>query len=246
MARQSRQPALPPFLLTRPAAQGDRFADLLRARFGGGIRVVHSPLLAPRFLSPALPAGWRSLIFTSETAVTAFRQLSAEPGLPAWCVGDRTAQAARAAGLNARSASGDLGDLVAAIRASGDPGPFLYARGQDVAGALGDELKRLNISVAEVIVYHQLPQPLSASAAALLAGHDPILVPVFSPRTARLLADDPAMQARRAPLWLAALSPAVALAADPIHAELKATAARPDGAAMLDALDALIATAPQP
>ena len=183
MARQSRQPALPPFLLTRPAAQGERFADLLRARFGGGIRVVQAPLLVPRFLSPALPATWRCVIFTSETAVAAFRQLSAEPGLLAWCVGDRTAQAARAAGFDARSASGDLHDLVAAIRASGDPGPYLYARGQEVAGALGDELNSLNISTLEVIVYHQQPQPLSPAAAALLAIPHPVLAPVFSPRT---------------------------------------------------------------
>src|SRR5690606_9859177 len=74
MASQSRQP----FLLTRPARQGARFAAALRQRFGEGIRLVTSPLLAPLFLRPELPAGAATLIFTSETGVEAFRRISAE------------------------------------------------------------------------------------------------------------------------------------------------------------------------
>ncbi|TKA93937.1 uroporphyrinogen-III synthase, partial [Cereibacter changlensis] len=121
MASQSRQP----FLLTRPARQGARFAAALRQRFGEGIRLVTSPLLAPLFLRPELPAGAATLIFTSETGVEAFRRISAEQpqaAHSAWCVGERTAEVARAAGLSTRSADGDAEALVAQILAAGEAG----------------------------------------------------------------------------------------------------------------------------
>ncbi len=87
-------------LLTRPAAQNARFAAQVTARFGPGVRFVDSPLLAPRFLDPTLPAGpFDAVVFTSETGVAGYRRLTAEQALPAWCVGPRTAEAARAAGF---------------------------------------------------------------------------------------------------------------------------------------------------
>ena len=117
---------MPSFLLTRPALAADRFARSLRGRFGAEIRIHVSPLLAPKLLAPPLPAGpFRAVVFTSETGVAGFRRVSADTGLPAWCVGDRTAAAAREAGFETRSAAGDLAALVEAIRRAGATGPFL-------------------------------------------------------------------------------------------------------------------------
>lgn len=234
---------LPPFLLTRPAAQSDRFAEQLRARFGPQIRIVSSPLLAPRFLAPALPeVRWRGLIFTSETGVAAYRQLSAGRGMAAWCVGGRTAEAARLAGFDARSAGGDADDLLTLLLASGATGPLLHARGQDVTGNLSERLNSAGIETFQAVVYAQRPQPLTPEAATMLASDAPIIAPLFSPRTAALFAASPCVLSRRAPLWLAALSSAVAVACAPAKAQRTVLASRPDTDALIEALAEFLAT----
>jgi uroporphyrinogen-III synthase len=246
MARQSRAAVLPPFLLTCPAAQGDRFAEELRARFGPGIHVVLSPLLVPHYLTPVLPGAITGVIFTSETGVAALSPLLSAGGKPAWCVGDRTAQAARLAGYDARSAAGDAATLVAAILTEAPTGPLLHARGEDSRGAVAERLTASGIPTAEALVYAQQPLPLTAEAFLLLAGIGPVMVPLFSPRSAALFAAAVAEIEAVAPLWIVALSPAVAEAAAALRPARQAVAAFPDAAALLDAAEALIATPAQP
>jgi len=248
MARQSRDPArdpargragapvLPPLLLTRPAAQGDRFAAMVRARFGPDLPILVSPLIVPEFLAPPLPADPRGLIFTSETGVEGFARLWQGGSRPAWCVGDRTAAAADAAGFDARSAAGDAAALVAMLRAEAPPGLLLHARGRDSRGDVAGTLARQGLSVAEAIVYAQLEQPLSEAARTLLRGTAPVAVPLFSPRTAGLFAAALKADRLEAPVWIAALSPAVAEAAGVGRPSRLAVARRPDAAAMVEAL----------
>jgi uroporphyrinogen-III synthase len=66
----------------------------------------------------------------------------------------------------------------------------------------------------------------------------PVILPIFSPRSARLLAAELRRVAAKAPIWLAALSPAVAEAFDfpTVYTEI---ATRPDSPAMLQAVQAL-------
>jgi len=238
---------MPSFLLTRPAAAADRFARSLRARFGSGIRIVISPVLTPKLLAPPIPAGpFAALVFTSETGVAGFRQVSADRHLPAWCVGERTAAAALEAGFDTRSAAGDLAALVAAIGRAGATGPFLYARGRDTAGSLTNSLKSFDITVEEVVVYEQQATPLTPVATALLTDDRPVLAPLFSPRTAALFCAEPSVRCRRAPLLIAALSPAVAAACTGVQAQQTVCATRPDAEAMLEAIRSLLATATQP
>jgi uroporphyrinogen-III synthase len=238
---------MPSILLTRPTPAADRFARSLRARFGAEIRIVVSPLLSPKLLSPAVPAGpFSALVFTSETGVAGFRQISADRRLPAWCVGNRTAAAAQEAGFETRSAEGDLEALVEAIRQAHQTGPLLYARGKETAGNLEERLRSLKISVTEMVVYEQKDRPLSPLATALLAEDQLVLAPLFSPRTAALFCVEPAVQMRTASLFIAALSPAVAAACTAAQAQLTVCAARPDAEAMLDAIASLLATATQP
>jgi uroporphyrinogen-III synthase len=245
MARQSRPAVMPPFLLTRPNAQGDRFADALRARFGPDLRIVTSPLMVRHDLTPALPDDVAGLIFTSETGVAALGRLRPAEGLPAWCVGDRTAQAARQAGYEARSAAGDATALVALILAEAPPGPLLHARGEDSRGAVAERLTAAGIPTTEALVYAQRPKPLTAEARRLLEGADAVILPLFSPRTALLLAAELAAGPALAPLWIVALSPAVAEAAAPLAPARHAVAATPDAVALLDAAEALIAASAQ-
>ena len=238
---------MPTILLTRPADGANRFADQLRTRFGAEIQLCLSPLLTPRLLSPPVPAApYTAVIFTSETGIAGFQRLSAATGLDAWCVGARTAAAAESAGFRARSGGGDATALVYAIAAAQITGPLLYVRGRDVAGDLANRLIALGFMVDELVVYEQRATPLNPAAQALLAESDGVIAPVFSARTAALLASQPAAQHRAAPLWIAALSPAVAVATAGLLAEKTVCASRPDADAMMDSIAELLATASLP
>jgi len=157
MAAQSR----PTLLLTRPEPAATRFAAQLRDRFGDGLEILSSPLMAPVFLAAPLPGGgWQGTIFTSETGVEGLRRLTDRRG-PAICVGPRTAEAAQAAGWQAEVIGGDAEGLVAALAAQPRPGLWLHARGREAAGDLAARLRKAGMSVAEAVVYAQEPRPLT-------------------------------------------------------------------------------------
>lgn len=238
MAPQSR--ALP-VLLTRPEAQGDRFAAMLRERFGDAIEVVASPLIAPVFHAPDLPEGdHAAVILTSETGVEAATRLAARQPLPklALCVGDRTAHAARAAGFQARSAAGDADALLAMILADPPKGRLLHLHGRETRGDLAARLTAAGLCVDAATVYAQEPRPLTPQARVLLDGDGPVVVPLFSPRTARLFA---ATGPHRAALWVAALSPAVAQALGSLAVARMVVSPRPDAASLIGVMAPLIA-----
>lgn len=203
--------------------------------------MVIAPVVEIRGL-PGAPGldGFAGTIFTSENGVAA---LGGEGrGRRAWCVGERTAAAAREAGFDAVAAGGDAGALVAAVIASGERGPFLHARGRETRGEVAERLRAAGIDCEETVVYEQVSLPLSPEAQALLKRDAPVLVPLFSPMSATRLAAALAGIALRAPLLVAAMSPAVAEAwTGPAPLRL-AVARKPDAPAMLDALKGLTAS----
>jgi uroporphyrinogen-III synthase len=244
MARQS-APGIPVFL-TRPQAEAERFAASLTARFGGRVRPVVAPLLAPRNLSPDLPdRTYAAVIFTSAQAVEA--TLSLVPRLPAlaWCVGRRTAEAARNAGFTVRSADGDAAALVAAISADPPDGSILYLRGVDTSANLMEELGKFRLSLDEAVVYLQEPLDLTPVARDLLRTPADVIVPLFSPRTARLFAAalPPDCRAR---LHIAAMSENVAGALADLPRAALQIAPHPDAPGMLAAVESLLALVPPP
>lgn len=226
----------PPILLTRPAAAGARFAAELAARFPGR-RLVESPLMAPVFLAPALlegePAGH---VFSSATGVEAAQRLGLFAPV-AYCVGARTSEAARLAGYPARAMGQDAKALVEAMLALLPPGPLLHLHGVETRGDIAARLTAGGVETWEAEVYDMRPLPLTAEARALLDRAGPVVVPLFSPRSARLFAE--AAAGAKARLWLVALSPAVAEAAASLPAEHRLTAASPDAEAMMAALSGL-------
>ncbi|WP_127901309.1 uroporphyrinogen-III synthase [Solirhodobacter olei] len=226
-----RKPA-PILLLTRPEAASRRFAEAARARFGAAVVPLIAPLIEITFADtrPDL-AGIRGLVFTSENGVAAYLRLEQGRILPAWCVGPRTAEAARAGGLRAHAAGGDVAALAEMLAREGVTGPLLHSHGAHRAGDLEGRLAAAGIALRSHPAYAQEARAPSAEALAALAGQTPVIAPVFSPRSARLFRA--AFPAPDAPLRLVALSPAVAEALGPGPVRV---AARPDAGAMLDAL----------
>ncbi len=229
-----------PIILTRPAEQGARFAQELLARFDGAINVIQSPLLSPQYLQPEIgPGPWNALIFTSATAVTASGLLGPiRARLPrkAYCVGDRTAEVARSLGFEAISAKGSAASLCATIRDAGEPGPLLHLRGEETAGDISAELNLAGIETYEAVLYREIAQALTAEARITLRGELPVILPVFSPRSGKILAQELAALPHSAALLTVAISPAVAVTLDPITVMRRFVADRPDAESMLIAV----------
>lgn len=236
MAIQSCTPAI---VLTRPAPQSQRFARDLSARLGN-IRVVISPLMKTVRLRPdILLLPYKAVIFTSETGVQAAAELPVALPKTAFCVGTRTATAAQQAGFEAQSADGDVVALARMIREHVPTGPLLHLRGRDAAGDLAEVLTKGGIEMHSAVVYTQEPQPLNAEALALFAQSDPVILPLFSPRSALLLSQA-LPKPLTSPLWVIAISQNAADAAQSLSPKRMVIAARPDGENMLQAVTEVV------
>ncbi|SIO49687.1 uroporphyrinogen-III synthase [Rhodovulum sp. ES.010] len=239
-------PDLPLLLLTRPRPQSARFADAFTARFGTGVEIVTAPVMEIVPDDDPVPLdGVDGLIFTSENGVAAFAEVQSDRTLPAWCVGDRTAQAARAAGFATATASdGTATALVRDIAAHAPGGRLLHLRGEHAAGDVVGDLAALGFEVESRVIYRQRAIPLDDAALARAAAAPATLLPLFSPRSASLVGA--AFEGRSARLDIVAMSPAVTQAwRGPAPFRLR-EAARPDAEAMLDALGELLAAPAAP
>lgn len=228
--------ARPSVLLTRPAKQSGRFAADFAGRFGRDWKVVISPLMAVQPCPLVVdPARFTGLIFTSENGVEAFAAQVAGREWPVWCVGPRTAVVARRAGFTVWQAGGDAASLVKAMQGKG--GLWLHLRGEHTAGAIAQSLNLAGTETCEAVIYRQNAMSITDEGRGLLMADKPVLVPLYSPRSAELFAAEAVGAV--APLWIAAISQAVAerliFAVDQL-----AIAERPESGAMLDAMALLI------
>jgi uroporphyrinogen-III synthase len=220
-------PMQPVLIVTRPAPDGARFAAQC-----GDMPVILSPLQRIDPIEANCTA--RGAIFTSSNGVAQAARLGLTSG-PAWCVGDRTAQLARDAGFDAVSADGDVENLMALIFAAPPDVPVAHIRGNEARGDIGPRLRAAGIDCSDCIAYLQTPLDLTPSAITAIRGAHPVIIPLFSPRAARLLSEQIALGDH---VTLVAISPAVA----ELCKARTVTAQRPNGQAMLDTVRILSAT----
>ncbi len=226
-------------LLTRPQPGADQSAQILRAR-------GHEVLLAPLLNVEPLPDAdlgappWGAVLFSSANAARAIARhprVSELLPLPALAVGDRTAEAARAAGFtDVQSAGGDAKDLAraASARFAGSKAPVLYLAGEDRARELAAQISGLILRT--VVVYRAVQAtafPPAAGAALAESRVDGVLH--FSLRTAEAYI----ACARRAGLLDKALTPLHFCLSSRVAGPLAGAAdiriaARPDETALLN------------
>ncbi|WP_121629331.1 uroporphyrinogen-III synthase [Tropicibacter alexandrii] len=230
---------LPILLLTRPEDASRRVVDQLR-EMGCAFEPVISPLIGIEVTGP-LPEmeDAQGLIFTSANAVAAYRALGGPAGLPAFTVGQATAEAATNAGLHARSADGNAETLIAWLRDLRPDAPLIHMRGTHTRGDVAGRLSAAGVETRAAVIYDQPALPLTIEAQRVLTGTTPVVVPLYSPRSAKLLRN----MSIKAPLLVAALSEAVANAAPSHHIKGLRIAARPDSGAFLPLVAELLAVA---
>lgn len=225
-------------LLTRSREDSARMARDLADR---GIETLIWPLSRIEHLdAPAsIPDMAEAVVLTSANAVPALP----DTRLPVYCVGRRTAEAARQAGLGpVHSADGDVGDLVRLIAGEG-PGTVFYPRGQHVAQDLAGLLAPSGCRVLEQVVYRSGPggAPESVVATALREGRIEAIT-IWSRRNGEILRDHLAAN----PDWRIGGSVAVGISQNALEPLCNAgfarliAAERPDAGAMADAISAAL------
>lgn len=168
----------------RPANYRARFHEAF-ARLGW--RIVDSPVLAPEPMNAVLPdpSGYDAVIFTSQIAVEMLGDAAPWREKTAYAVGPATAAAARRAGFSQTIQTGlDSTDLMAFLRTAGFRQAF-YPSAEDVSAdvALDDPVR-----IRRLAVYRMAPcRALSPDVLNLARGGAPILVPLFSRRSAQTL-----------------------------------------------------------
>ncbi len=179
-------------LVTRPEPAAAVLQSWLE---GEGWRTLPAPLMDFQKLeASADPAGAWGVALTSAAAARAAPP-PAEGGslhaLPCFCVGEATAEAARAAGFtDVRASDADAAALAALIAGTAPAGAeIVHLRGRHGTADLSDALAAAGLHPRQVVTYAMAAaEALPPAAAAALEGGEVKLVPVFSPRTGAILA----------------------------------------------------------
>lgn len=228
---------MPTLLLTRSRPQSERFAKLCSKRLRT-TNVIISPIIRIIPITDGIDLSeFAGVVLTSENGARALSSLAGVSGIRAWCVGDRTAEVARGLGMRTVSAGGDSNALVTLLEERSPEGILLHAHGARTRGDVVGRLRTAGLQAESRMVYEQVRIPLTKTAQACLNGDGPVTLPLFSPRSARLVGD--AALTATAPLAIVALSQSVAEAwSGPAPGQL-AVAESPDVPNMLESVAAV-------
>ena len=179
-------------IITRPARAAARTAARLRPLLHSGVRIIVSPL--QEIVDTGAQVRFHPFdgaIFTSENGVHSILSRERPDGMHAFCVGERTAEAAERAGFVVVEAARDSAMLVNCIALSRSNGKLVYPRGRHAAANFSEQLGARGILVHEVVVYDQVR--ISLVKPAIHAIHTRKCVfPLYSARTARILSEEAA------------------------------------------------------
>lgn len=219
---------MPILLITRPKNDAVRLARAVTLAMGIPVQVVIAPLMR---IVPVAVAGLTDLAHVIFTSANGVAQADDVPrSAVAWCVGTRTAAAAKEAGFVVKVGGGDAGQLLELLLDAAPQGKIAHIRGKHARGGIAEGLNAAGIDCIDAVAYDQVAEPLNDVALDVLRGDVPIVAPLFSPRTAALLMKN---VPSGAPLHVVAMSGAVADVVGPITVTV---AEKPEGAAMVAAI----------
>jgi uroporphyrinogen-III synthase len=231
-------PDLVPLLMTRPRAASKTFVQGLPAKIKARILPCYSPLMVIKGLDFDLSlAPGDAVIFTSANGVL---HGPIGQGQRAYCVGAATTCAASDNGWAAQMMGLTADALVHEMLRKPLEQRLFHLSGVHTRGNIASRLTAQGMHTENIAVYDQIAQSLTTEAVALILAGKPLLVPLFSPRSAVQFANQ---VPQAATVHVIALSAAVAQGIDSSAYAPVRVAQRPDAGAMLaeiaSALDAL-------
>ncbi|MDK3071812.1 uroporphyrinogen-III synthase [Sedimentitalea sp. JM2-8] len=224
--------------MTRPREASERFVARLPDDLKRRVEPVYAPLIE------IVPTGGeiefgdaRAVIFTSAHGVAAASGGTRRRDLPAYCVGLSTTESARRKGWTALCMGETAQELARALLKSDEPGPMLHLSGVNTRGDIAETLSAGGRPTRRQAIYDQPLRFFGAAEQALLASDRSVVVPIFSPRTARQFADQcPAGAASH----LVALSPAVAEPLSELTDHAVVVSEEPTADSMVLAIESLV------
>jgi uroporphyrinogen-III synthase len=225
----------PILLLTRPEAQSRRVLADVQDAMGVEVACLISPVqeIETREVAVKLD-GYAGLILTSVNGVAAAPDLT---GRRVHCVGARTGEAAADRGADVGVVALDAARLVERILETGVPAPLLHLRGEHARGEIAQTLSSAGIETHEAVVYAQQAVAMGADALRLIRGDGPLVLPLYSPRSARLVGQ----AARPGPqVHVIALSQAVAQEYAAVTGQDAEICESPEGHVMIERIAAAL------
>lgn len=213
-------------LLTRPVAAARAFTEQLGDL---ACETLISPVQAIEPVDFEIPTNMQAAIFTSRNGVDA---VEGRP-IKCWCVGKATMQAAKRKGWLAQSADGDAEALLKRVLADCPSGLLVHFRGHFARGNLVERLCNEGLCAQDVIAYKQVSQPLNAQAKTALNGANQIILPIFSPRSAKQLVQQGPFSAT---IHVVAMSNAVASEAAALSPKQLVISTEPNATSMIAAI----------
>ena len=182
------------------------------------------------------------LVFTSRAAICSALQQITLAGRAAFAVGAQSAKELRKAGATVIGQAPTATELAGVITQHSPKERCHYLRGRHISLDLPKLLNSAGIETVSTIVYDQLDCPASAALLAALHGDSPVILPLFSARSAALL-DRTTTDARAtASLYSIAISEAVNAQINGAAMTSRLVAASPDADAMMKEIRALVAS----
>ena len=218
--------------MTRPEAANRSFVAALPDRVTARVTVIETPLLRIE------PTGTKAdlgpddaAIFTSSNGV---RFAPDGAGRAAFCVGPATTHAAKDRGWAAVEAGDTAQAMTRYLTANPSKQRLFHLSGTHTIGDVAGHLQQAGIDAHRVTLYDQVTCDLTATARDALAGEQPALIPLFSPRTARQLFDQTPDLSN---VVLLALSTAIADCAPKALRDDVIVSAAPNASAMVEAIE---------
>jgi uroporphyrinogen-III synthase len=227
-------------LVTRSEPGASETAERL---VGLGFQPIVEPLFDIEPIEDVSLPAFDALAFTSANGARTFAKLSPRRDVPVFCVGARTAEAAREEGFaDVKSADGDvsaLGRLISGALPTG--ARLLHSGNEESRGDLSGQLGGQTIAAVFVATFRAMPAKSPGPAlAAHIKGKAPFdAILIHSPRAAKILSGfltpDSARGESPAPMNIAAISEA---AAEPLRQTARRVeiASTPNEEALLKAL----------
>ena len=178
---------LPEIILTRPKKEARDFSDRILSRLPE-VKIIISPLITIEFIKPKVDlTAFDGIIFTSSNGVEAIKNYSIPQNMPCFAVGPKTAQEAAQLGFFASQGPGDANDLITLILSRPSVGRLLHIRGEHTRGDISTRLTNAGQICEHIVAYKQETLSLTTEALDAFKGGKPLILPLFSPRTAQLL-----------------------------------------------------------
>ena len=178
---------LPEIILTRPEKEARDFSDRILSRLPK-VKIIISPLIRIEFTKPKVDlTAFDGIIFTSSNGVEAIKNFSIPQSMPCFAVGPKTAQQAAQLGFLASQGPGNADDLITLILSQPSVGRLIHISGEHTRGNISTRLTQAGQSCENIIAYRQETLSLTREALHAFKGGKPLVLPLFSPRTAQLL-----------------------------------------------------------